>query len=99
MPAVTRKGDLCTGHECFPPRLSIAGSGNVFVNGKPVHRQGDAWEPHTCTDPNTPHGTHIGLLAGGSGSVNVNGKPIGRVGDPVDCGSKVATGSGNVNAG
>jgi len=99
MPAVARKGDLCTGHGCFPPRKSIAGSGNVFVNGKPAHRKGDAWEPHTCTDPYTPHGAHAGLLAGGSDSVFVNGMPLGRVTDPVDCGSKVATGSGNVFAG
>ena len=32
MPAVTRKGDICTGHECFPPRSSTSGSPNVFVN-------------------------------------------------------------------
>ena len=39
MPAVTRIGDNCTGHGCFPPRPSIAGSGNVFVKSKAVHRQ------------------------------------------------------------
>ena len=99
MPAVTRLGDICTGHECFPPRKSTSGSPNVFVNGISAHRQSDSWEAHTCTHADTPHGTHGGSLASGSGTVYVNGKQLGRIGDPVDCGSSVATGSGNVYAG
>lgn len=99
MPAVTRLGDTCTGHECFPPRASTGGSPNVFCNGKPVHRVGDGWEAHTCTHPKIPHGTHGGSLASGSSTVFVNGKPIGRVGDSVSCGSSVASGSPNVFAG
>lgn len=99
MPAVTRLGDTCTGHECFPPRNSIEGSPDVFVNGKAAHRQGDGWDVHTCTHPKVPHGTHGGSLAAGSSSVFVNGKQLGRVGDPVDCGSSVAAGSSNVFAG
>ena len=94
MPAVTRQGDGCTGHGVFPGRSSVAGSGNVFVNNKAAHRVGDGWGSH-C-DPKSCHG---GSLAAGSGSVFVNGKPLGRVGDPVDCGSAVAGGSGNVFAG
>lgn len=96
MPPVVRKGDVCTGHGCWPPRASTSGSPDVFVNGQPVHRQGDAWAPHTC--PDIPE-THAGVLAGGSGTVFVNGKPIGRVGDPVSCGGAAASGSGNVFAG
>ena len=99
MPAVTRQGDICTGHACFPPRSSTSGSHNVFVNGIPAHRQGDSWAAHTCTHSDVPHGTHGGSLAAGSGTVYVNGKQLGRIGDPVDCGSSVATGSGNVFAG
>ena len=99
MPAVTRKGDTCTGHECFPPRNSIGGSPNVFVNNIPAHREGDGWETHTCTHPKVPHGSHGGSLASGSSTVYVNGKQLGRIGDPVSCGSSVATGSGNVYAG
>jgi uncharacterized Zn-binding protein involved in type VI secretion len=99
MPAVTRQGDVCTGHDCFPPRVSTEGSGNVFINKIPAHRQGDSWAPHTCTDPKTPHGTHAGVLAGGSSSVRVNGQPLGRIGDPVSCGSLVASGSPDVIAG
>jgi uncharacterized Zn-binding protein involved in type VI secretion len=96
MPAVTRKGDNCTGHGCWPSRPSTGASPNVFVNGIAVHRQGDAWAPHTC--PTIPE-THASVLAAGSSSVFVNGQPIGRIGDPVACGSSVAAGSPNVFAG
>jgi len=99
MPGVARLGDICTGHDCFPPRPNIGASGNVFANGIGVHRQGDPWDFHTCTDPKTPHGTHDSVLAGGSPTVFVNGKSIGRIGDDVACGGAVATGSGNVFAG
>lgn len=94
MPAITRLGDPCTGHGCFPGRPSTSASGNVFVNGIAVHRQGDSWSSHCCGPS-----CHGGALASGSGTVFVNGKMIGRIGDPVDCGSAVAVGSGNVFAG
>lgn len=96
MPAVTRLGDSCSGHGCWPPRPSTGASPDVFVNGIAVHRQGDAWAPHTC--PTIPE-THDSVLASGSSTVYVNGKQIGRIGDPVVCGSTVATGSANVFAG
>ena len=96
MPAVTRLGDSCTGHGCWPPRPSTGASPNVYANGIAVHRQGDAWAPHTC--PSIPE-THGGVLAAGSSSVYVNGKQIGRIRDPVACGSSVAAGSGDVFAG
>lgn len=96
MPAVTRQGDICTGHGCWPSRPSVAGSPNVFVNGIPAHRQGDGWAAHTC--PAIPE-THASVLASGSSTVYVNGKQLGRIGDPVACGSSVASGSGDVFAG
>lgn len=96
MPAVTRLGDSCTGHGCWPPRPSTGASPNVYANGIAVHGQGDAWAAHTCLA--IPE-THASVLASGSSSVYVNGKQIGRIGDPVACGSIVATGSGDVFAG
>ncbi|KAE9627935.1 PAAR domain-containing protein [Parasedimentitalea maritima] len=95
MPAVTRKGDSCTGHGPYPPRASTGGSGDVFANGIPVHRQGDGWAVHCMPGPVC----HGGSLASGSGSVSANGQQLGRIGDPVDCGSSVAGGSGSVFAG
>ncbi|MBR1602595.1 MAG: hypothetical protein IJ667_04060 [Synergistaceae bacterium] len=56
MPAAARLNDVCTGHSCFPPRVNVQGSPNVFTNGRPNHRQGDAWETHCCTHPDEPHG-------------------------------------------
>ena len=95
MPAVTRLGDMGTGHGCYPARPNISGSGNVFTNGIPTHRLGDGWTVHGCGNC-TPHG---GVTSGGSGSVFVNGLSIARIGDPVSCGSTIAAGSGNVFAG
>lgn len=94
MPAVSRKGDTCSGDGCFPPRASTSGSGDVFINGKPAHRQGDGWEVHSCGDS-----SHDSVCSGGSGSVFVNGKPLARVGDDISCGAAVAVGSSNVFAG
>lgn len=96
MPAVSRLGDNCTGHGCWPPRPSTGASPNVRVNGIAAHRQGDAWAPHTC--PTIPE-THASVLAAGSATVRVNGKQLARIGDPVACGSAVAQGSANVFAG
>jgi len=99
MPGVTRKGDSCTGHGCFPSRASIEGSQNVFVNGIPAHRERDGWDVHCCPCPRVPHGCHDSSLAAGSSTVFANGKQLCRIGDPVACGSSVAGGSGNVFAG
>lgn len=95
MPPVTRQGDTCTGHGCFPPRSSTSGSGNVFVNNIPAHRESDSWSAHCCPGPVC----HGGSLASGSSTVFANSLQLGRIGDPVDCGSTVAQGSPNVFAG
>ncbi|MGM0535549.1 MAG: PAAR domain-containing protein [Pseudomonadota bacterium] len=90
MPAAARVGDVCTGHGPCSPRPAVSGSPDVFVNGIPAHRVGDAWAVH-CT--------HDSVLAAGSRSVFVNGRAKGRVSDPVACGSLVAAGSPNVFVG
>ncbi len=90
MAAVTRLGDLCTGHGCWPPRASSGGDPFFRLGGIPVHRAGDAWASHTC--PAIPE-THGGVLAAGASWFRVNGQALGRVGDPVSCGAHVATGA------
>lgn len=94
MPAVTRLGDSCTGHDCHPPRVNTKASTDVFVNGIGAHRESDTWAVHCC-------GTscHSSVLDKGSSTVYVNGKQLARIGDPVACGSAVAEGSSNVFAG
>ena len=94
MPPAVRKGcDICTGHGSYPPRPSIAGSGNVLINNCGAHRKGDAWLPHPSPSPSPPH---PGSASAGSPNVFTNSKAQCRIGDPVSCGSSMATGSGNV---
>lgn len=94
MPGVTLLSDLCSGHDCFSPRVSDTASSDVFVEGRGIHRQGDHWIVHTCKK-----NTHDSVLAVGSSSVFVNGLGCGRIGDAIECGSIVATGSSTVFAG
>lgn len=91
MPAVTRLGDNCTGHGCFPPRANDEGSPDVFVNNIAVHRQGDHWVTHCCGPS-----CHDSVLSTGSSTVYINNKQVGRIGDPIACGSAIAKGSDNV---
>ena len=95
MPQVHRKGDIGTGHGCWPSRPNIQGSPNVFTNKIPTHRQGDKWAAHCCPGA----GCHNSVLAKGSSTVFINGKQCARKGDPVACGSKAKTHSPNVFAG
>lgn len=95
MSAVSRLGDLCSGHGCFPPRPNSTASGNVFTNNIATHRQGDEWHPHCCPD----NGCHSSTTVAGSNTVYVNGKQMARIGDSVGCGSVIAQGSGNVFCG
>lgn len=91
MPGVCRSGDMCTGHDAFPPRSPITSSPDVFCNGQPVVRQGDTWAPHTRTV--LPFDTHSGVGTHGSSTVFCNGIPVAREGDFIDCGSQIMTGS------
>lgn len=93
---VARKDvDICTGHDACPPRKAIEGSPDVFLEGHAVVRLGDLWDTHGCP----AHSPHKGKVVQASDEVTVNGLPVVRVGDPLDCGSKVKTGSENLYAG
>ncbi len=96
MPAAARLGDTCSGHGCFPATPIVAGSGDVFINGKPAARQGDTVLLHACPCPKMPHALHGRSISAGSSTVSINGKPASRVGDAIGCGGSVAAGSGNV---
>lgn len=87
MPGITVVGDLCSGHECYPPRTCDEGSSDVFCGGLGINRVGDHWVTHCC---NTS--CHDGVLVSGSGGVFCNGQAVGRIGDPISCGSVVAQG-------
>ena len=94
MPAVTRLGDQCTGHGCFPARPSTSAAASVFVNGIAMHRV-----VFVCFSFFCGPACHASVLAEGSSSVFAEGQAVGRIGDPVACGSSVAEGSPNVYAG
>lgn len=92
MPSAIRVGDMCSGHDGYPPRPCVSGSNNVFINKLPAHRTGDAWASH-CK-----RSCHTSVMAAGSPTVFVNGIPMARNGDPVVCGSVAVGGSGDVFA-
>lgn len=91
MPAAARFGDLCSGHDGYPPRPNNQASTDVFIDGLGAHRKGDSWEPHT----HDGH-THTGVTSNGSSTVFINGVSAARVGDSVSCGSTIAQGSPDV---
>lgn len=87
-----RLGDMGSNHGAWHPSPLIAGSGNVFTNGKPAARQGDALAPHK-KPKKPPHGRS---MSSGSSTVFINGKPAVRVGDSISCGGNLSVGSSNV---
>jgi uncharacterized Zn-binding protein involved in type VI secretion len=97
MPAVTRIGDMSTGHPVgtcfFPPKPATQGSSNVFINGKACMALGYEWEVHCCGPS-----CHGSVSSSGSGNVFVNGRAITRIGDDISCNDVVAEGSSNVFA-
>ncbi|MFP7675509.1 PAAR domain-containing protein [Marivita sp. S0852] len=95
MPQAYRLGDLCTGHDSREPTAATISSGDVFVNGAGLVREGDTLAPHGCHDDDP----EARVIAVGSGSVFVNGKPAARSGDPVSCGGFAADGSEDVSIG
>jgi len=82
-----RLGDIDTGHPPSPPTPVITASSNIIINGKPAARKGDMLAPH-----------HPGvrIITEGSGSCLLNGRPAARVTDAINCGGKMAIGSGDV---
>ena len=67
----------------------IQGSPNVFTNGAPAVRVGDAVAGHG----RPPHSSPV--MAEGSGTVFINGIPACRAGDAATCGH-TASGSSDV---
>ena len=90
MPIVSVLTDVCTGHECFPPRTNCSACSRTYAENKLIFRQGDAWNVHCCTHPDIPHGCHDSVQAGHSSTVVVEGKLCARIGDAVACGGVIA---------
>lgn len=86
-----RDTDACTGHGAFPPRKPTSSSGDVIINGLGALRKNDTYDIH-CAGPSC----HPSACGSGSGTVFINGRDAMRIGDPINCGSYIAQGSGNV---
>ena len=77
---------------------AITGSQDVFVNGRPVHRQFDlCYCPQFYPATIIPHGVQPLITA--SGTVLVNSRGVGRIGDTYACGAIIIVGSQDVFAG
>jgi len=83
MPGIVRVGDTDTGHGKYGPTAATEGSPDTNVNGKAVHRVGDALAAHE----------HSRVSGCGSPDVFVNSKAVVRIGDCVACGGVFVTGS------
>ena len=78
MPAITRIGDADVAH--CSGMVRAAGSNNVFVNNKPISRQGDVNTVHLL--PGDPCPAHNAPIAAGSGSVRPVAAAACAVADP-----------------
>jgi len=96
MPAVTRVGDADVAH-CSGMTRAV-GSGNVFVNGIAVSRQGDVNTGHLLPGGRSCP-SHAAPIATGSSTVFINNVGCGRIGDAITGCTSVAAGSSNVFAG
>ena len=97
MPAVCRGNsvDSDVAHCSTPLRDQC--SGDVFVDGTGVSRQGDNNTSHLL--PPIPCPSHAAPIAVGSTTVFINGKGCGRIGDAIAGCTSVAAGSSDCFAG
>ena len=96
MPAVSRIGDMSTGHGCFPPTALVKTPvSKTFFNGKlaSVVNSECLHAPHSCGII-----THAGATRSPSSGANktfIEGKQAARIGDNIACGDAIAEGSPN----
>lgn len=89
-------GDLGTDHEGFPPTPVIAGSPDVYIDGKPAIRVGDPLAPHS----KPKHPPHPRIIVSGEPSILINGKPAAVTGGAIDCGgATIGSASASTGAG
>lgn len=96
MPAVSRLGDMSTGHDCFPPtELIQTPVSKTFFNGIKASVVDETCQhaPHSCGIT-----THEGVTrspSSGSSKTFIEGRPAVRIGDNIACGDAIAEGSTN----
>lgn len=96
MPSVARKGDLSTGHGCFPPTaMVLTPVSKTFFNGilAGVLDTGCQFATHTCGLSTHPQNTRT--VNSGADKTYIEGKLAARIGDNIGCGDAIAQGSPN----
>jgi uncharacterized Zn-binding protein involved in type VI secretion len=94
MPAVSRLGDISTGHGCFPPTpLVNTPVGKTFFNGILACVVGSQHATHVCGI--VVHPTPARPVVSGASKTFIEGSPASRVGDPIGCGDTCGQGSSN----
>ncbi len=93
MPAATRRGDLTSGHGCFPPTaITSTAASKTFINNILASVIGASVATHSCGQT-----THAGrTVTSGSSKVIIEGRDATRIGDSVNCGDTIGQGSSNV---
>ena len=96
MPAVSRIGDMSTGHGCFAPTALVQTPvTKTFFNGKLASVVNSATQhaPHTCGI--TTHSGSTRSPSSGASKTFIEGKLAARIGDNIACGDAIAEGSPN----
>lgn len=94
MPAVSRIGDMSTGHGCFPPTpISSTPVSKTRFNGILAAVVSSQHTTHVCG--NTVHAGGARAISQGASKTFIEGNPAARIGDDIACGDTVAEGSPN----
>ena len=74
-----RVGDMCAGHDGYPPTPIITGSSTLICDGKGVACVGDK-----CQDHDKSHGhNHTPIITGGSSFFKIDGRAAAMTGSEV----------------
>ena len=96
MPAISRIGDMSTGHGCFPPTaLVVTPVTKTFFNGKlaSVVNSGCQHAAHVCGT--AVHAGATRAPSSGASKTFIEGNPAARIGDNISCGDAIGEGSPN----
>jgi uncharacterized Zn-binding protein involved in type VI secretion len=96
MPAISRIGDMSTGHGCFPPTPLIKTPvKKTFFNGILPSVVNEKCQHAThCCGP-TCHAEETRAPSSGASKTFIEGNPAARIGDEIACGDAISEGSPN----
>jgi uncharacterized Zn-binding protein involved in type VI secretion len=96
MPAISRIGDMSTGHGCFPPTPLISTVvTKTYFNGILASVVNDETQHATHCCGNTCHTGSERAPSSGASKTFIEGNPAARIGDDIACGDTIAEGSAN----